>query len=394
MTKVKLKEATKELNQKAGEILEESARIRRSAEHRFLSAVLALMICVSLFAGLAAPKAEAAGSASYVDFVEFGMYAWNSRGIGIAALRTDGTVALWDPDAVLSGKELSRVRAWKNVVQLMDAGEALLALRADGTVDAAIYDEKNAPFDRSAVNEWRNIRMLVCYNAYHCYAVGWDGKLYYTGGELFTDMEPYDFSRWTNLKKLVAGVCPKSEYMLGLCWDGTVIDNRVLDSQMEGFDLPWSGETKNIVDIASNGWLDLALRADGTVLLRGTDRRVYEKTIRQWKNVASVCFVQDYAVGLLKDGTVVCVDSDLQKAVSGWRNVRTLLPLPGYYALIAVLADGSVKTAYLGEYDPFSSGDLENWTNIKRICAGDGIIYGEQADGHFLTVGFDLKNLK
>ena len=32
MTKVKLKEATKELNQKAGEILEESARIRRSAE--------------------------------------------------------------------------------------------------------------------------------------------------------------------------------------------------------------------------------------------------------------------------------------------------------------------------------------------------------------------------
>ena len=32
MTKVKLKEATKELNQKAGAILEESARIRRSAE--------------------------------------------------------------------------------------------------------------------------------------------------------------------------------------------------------------------------------------------------------------------------------------------------------------------------------------------------------------------------
>ena len=32
MTKVKLKEATKELNQKAGTILEESAGIRRSAE--------------------------------------------------------------------------------------------------------------------------------------------------------------------------------------------------------------------------------------------------------------------------------------------------------------------------------------------------------------------------
>ena len=32
MTKVKLKEATKELNQKAGAILEESARIRRNAE--------------------------------------------------------------------------------------------------------------------------------------------------------------------------------------------------------------------------------------------------------------------------------------------------------------------------------------------------------------------------
>ena len=32
MAKVKLKEATKELNQKASEILEDSARIRRSAE--------------------------------------------------------------------------------------------------------------------------------------------------------------------------------------------------------------------------------------------------------------------------------------------------------------------------------------------------------------------------
>ena len=32
MTKVKLKEATKEINQKAGAILEESARIRRNAE--------------------------------------------------------------------------------------------------------------------------------------------------------------------------------------------------------------------------------------------------------------------------------------------------------------------------------------------------------------------------
>ncbi|MBQ9196329.1 MAG: hypothetical protein IJ157_03715, partial [Clostridia bacterium] len=35
MTKVKLKEATKELNQKANAILEESARIRRSAEQLF-----------------------------------------------------------------------------------------------------------------------------------------------------------------------------------------------------------------------------------------------------------------------------------------------------------------------------------------------------------------------
>lgn len=356
---------------------------------RFLETALMMLLAIGLLAGLAVPTAQAAGSAEYTDFIF-------PRSIGgTAALRSDGTVAIWDQNSVFSDKELARIRSWTDIIQIMDAGDALLALRADGTVDAAVAEFPWGDFDRSEVGKWRNIRTLVCENGYHCFALGWDGKLYMTGkSNMINDQDRLDYSRWKDMKKFVAGVCPKSEYMLGLCWDGTVIDNRTYDSKMEGYDLPWSGETKNIVDIASDGWLDLALRADGTVLVRGSDREGYEESISKWKNVSSICFAGETAAALLSDGTVVFAQSFNEDSGESYQGVREMIPLEDLYGIILLFADGSVKALSSYSDDLGALGELNSWKNITRVWAGTEMAAGLQSNGNILTLGFDLNDLQ
>ena len=356
---------------------------------RFLASVLTLLLTFSLLSGFLMPAAEAAGSATYTDFVFFGY------GPGVAALRSDGTVAVWDPNSMFKNGEIDRVRSWENVVQIMDEGRALLALMADGTVDAAEYDVYESDFNRSTVTRWRNIRELVCSNGYHGFAIGWDGKLYLTGkSNMINGMDRFDFSWWKNLKKLAAGVCPKSEYLLGLCWDGTVVDNRTYDSKMEGCDLPWSGETKNVVDIASDGWLDMALRADGTVVVRGTDREVYEPIVSKRKNVSGICFAGECPVALFCDGTVECaIGDETDEGFSSLHGVRELVQISDFYEVAALFTNGDVKVFSPYQYDSDTYSALDSWKNVTRLWANSGMAVGMQADGSFLTLGFKLSDL-
>lgn len=348
-----------------------------------LASLLSVLLVLSILAGIS-PSAYGASESNILDCAEFG---WSGS---VLILKKDGTIAAKLYSNPYTDSQLDYVKSWKNVVQIAVRDEMIAALHEDGTVSAVnLYEDEFYP-DLSAAAKWKNIRSLIGFDGYHLFALGRDGKLYITGPEKYNGTENYNFSKWKDLKKIVAGVCGKSEYLLGLKADGTVIDVSDSARQQSMDPLPWTGRAENIVDIASNGWIDAALRADGTVIIKGADRKQYEKEVSRWKNIVRILADENFGLlGVMSDGTVVSTATGDYAEINSWKNVREIYSSPG--GMVVGLCDDGKLEICPGLYHDWES--MKKWSNLERFYLGDGIAVGWKRDGSIVTWNIDLTEI-
>lgn len=318
------------------------------------------------------------GKPVYTDFVQ-------ALG-GIAALRADGTVAFYDINGDVSEADKEEIASWSDIVQIMGPG-CLLALRKDGKV--MIVGSTNAYFDEIAddVRNWKNIASLA-HCGIHAFALGKDGKLYVAGQKEIESSELYpDLSKWKNLKKVICGVIPMGEYMLGLKKDGSVLVLPVGEEE-------WTEKPRNVKDIASNGYLNLALLSNGHIAACG--EWLEPETIKEKKNIGSI-FNTNYA--LRKDGSVVILDQFEAESSLRIENVSALYNNDSG-VLLALHKDGTVSFFVDGEPSEMEPDVIRSWKNVVRLWISDDdygkeqmVIVAWMKDGSMAAYGLDLSLL-
>ena len=363
----------------------------------WLATVLAILLLVGV-----APDAQAArnSGAGIVDVAVFNDYSsWDSPSFGVVALRSDGTIVTDNMgDSDLTDEELRAVESWKDIIQISSCSGTLAALRADGTVLAVGNDESG----QCRVEDWRNVTCIVCTVA-RTFGLLADGTVVCTGGESADRyFVPFDASAWTGVKKLICAFCSQGEYLLGLMDDGTVMDICVTydDSWSEvGRYNGWSGKPENIAEISSSGWLHTALRTDGTVICKGTDRELLEDGLSGWADIVQVCSGDTAVVGLCSDGTVVAVplpEEEPYTEILRWTGIKRLY-MGTYNTVIGLRADGTLKVAADDAMHPKQewADRMRGWTDIVdvKIDPGERYVIGWKADGTLVSVGVDFSPL-
>ena len=166
------------------------------------------------------------------------------------------------------------------------------------------------------------------------------------------------------------------------------------------------------VCIAAGGSHVAALKADGTVVTMGYDKKTVSyhytdderpnkipKTIKKeitvgqcntsgWRDIVAVAAGFEHTVGLKANGTVVAVGSNTkgQCKVGGWRSIVAVSA--GHSHTVGLKADGAVVAA--GD-NSFGGCDTGGWRDIVAVSAGSNYTTGLRADGTVVSTDEDYK---
>lgn len=234
-----------------------------------------------------------------------------------AAIRSDGTVAVWGDNDF---GELT-AESWANVIAVGAGDHHIVGLRKDGTVLAAGELE----YGQCNVYGWENI-VAISAGDFHTVGLAENGFVYATG---------YNH----------AGQC---------------------DVQ----DLMYAAQGRRIVALAAGYVHTLALLEDGTVVACGNNE-TGEGNVSAWKDIVLICAGTEFSAGLKVDGTVVLAGQIAEDwDVSGWTDIVNLAAGDGF--LVGVKADGSaVAVGETAKSNPFVNPETAaQWKGIVRIAAG------------------------
>ena len=212
-----------------------------------------------------------------------------------------------------------------------------VGLGADGHVYAC-GDNSSGQCDTSS---WNNA-VSVAAGAWHTVALLKDGTVVAAGRNTEGQC---DTEEWRDIVQIAAG-----DYAtFALCGDGTVLSTGLLDYEEIR---NWSG----IVSITAGSYGIAALRNDGSLwfypVMDGAERL---------KNVEELAINTGFAVGLLKDGSVICTALDLPE----WKNVLTV-SVSGT-AILALESGGFVDARFFRDRDRI---DFSSVIDAVAIAAG------------------------
>lgn len=324
---------------------------------------------------------------------------------GFILLKPDGTVAVRfdrDCDFTYYKEDMLRaVAAWKNITALVCTENMVAGLRADGRVEA-VGLLKDAV---ARIRSWSNISALY-ETARNVIGLRSDGTVVAAGDDVTADFSAdgigifTKITRWTGVKKIVAGTCAQGEYVVGLRSDGTILHEGVQIIGPE-FDR-WTGTPDNIIDIACSGWSLLGLKSDGTAVLTGVDTDYLEEDVSTWSGLRQVICGDTSAAGLKQDGTVVLAPAEASFVAPS--NVTRLDSFGYYQYMIAYLDNG--RLFFFPGFELDRDSELvraaESWENVQKVRIGyiDHFSEGTRAyliglsnDGRLLTAGLDPEEL-
>jgi alpha-tubulin suppressor-like RCC1 family protein len=225
------------------------------------------------------------------------------------ALKTDGTVALWD----YSSYEYWVPPELSNVVALASSGQDYLALKADGTVFAwglNNYGQTNVPAGLSNV-------VAVAAGYRHDLALKSNGTITAWGAN-----DHWQKNIPAGLSNVVA-VAAGEYHSLALKADGTV--TAWGDGSYGQTNVP--ADLSNVVAVASGQLHNLALKADGTVTAWGPSDFGKTNVPAGLSNVLAVAAGANHSMALKADGTVVVWGSNNEgqtNAPAGLSNVAAI----------------------------------------------------------------------
>ena len=275
----------------------------------------------------------------------------------LVGLRNDGTVITngfgWD-------HRQSDVESWTEIVAISAGLSHTVGLKADGTV-VAVGDNSAGQLN---VGFWTNIVTVAAGHFYsfddererhiHGFTVGLrtDGTVV-AAGDMSYSMS--DINSWADVNGLAAAN--------GSVWSGLIVglrtDGTVVTSHQGYFDLSnWS----NIVSVSAGRRLAAGLRANGTVA-----STLEQQELNNWTDIVAISaggntFFNNHIVGLRSDGTVLSVGSH-----------GTHIPHSELISDYTFIPDNRLE--------------VNDWTDIIAISAGDSHTVGLRADGTVVAVG-------
>ena len=285
----------------------------------------------------------------YKDAKERSFALWHINSIMASCDNTIGLQA--DGKVVVAGQNSNRFLStsdWADIVSVSVADQHIVGLKADGTVVAAGTEQE----DVCDVSEWSDI-VEISTNSFHTVGLKADGTVVATGQN---NEGQCNVSSWTNIVAISTG----QFHTVGLKADGTVIATKfTADSTF----FPYAGQCdvsnwNNIASVLARGSRTIGLKTDGTVVAAGSNCDV-----SGWTDIAALEMGQDCTIGLKKDGTVVAI----------WEESHRLDGT-------AVVAANDIKN-YLHE--------VNSWSNIIAVAAGDGFVVGVKRDGTVVAVGIN-----
>ena len=188
-------------------------------------------------------------------------------------------------------------------------------------------------------------------------------------------------------------------YTIGLYGDGSV-DVAGDISWMHGY--PHS-KWKNVMQVSSGFDFVAVLFEDGTVDFQGQNSdKNYEEVLDfvDWKDIAMIDAGYHMVVGLDYGGNIhvtgrnaSSIKSEIESNIEKWKDIisvatgGTSKSSEGF--VVGLKADGTVVTAGKTQY---GINEAQNWTNIKKISAGDYHLVGINMDGKPVAVMNDNPN--
>lgn len=118
----------------------------------------------------------------------------------------------------------------------------------------------------------------------------------------------------------------------------------------------------DLVQVSAEGSFALGLKKDGTVVCAGNSGDACK--VSDWKSIRMIAAGTSHSVGLKSDGTVVCTGSTSACNVSGWSDVAAVYA--GNEITVARLKDGTLKVA--GSVSAASQ--LQAQKNVADVAIG------------------------
>lgn len=211
-----------------------------------------------------------------------------------------------------------------------------------------------------------------------------------TDGTVITKGRKVDTENWTDIVQVCAGI----KYIVGLKEDGTVL------AAGHNGDGQCNVEDWTDVRLIATGWRHtIGLTNDGKILLAG---RVSSKSremaeMYQGTNIKDIVgggggdIGQGHTVILYNDGTCKAFGDNTynQCDVDDWTDIVQISA--GDWHTLGLKSDGTVVVT-----NPTHPGDLytgclrvTDWTDIIRVEAGTGLSVGVKSDGSLVCVGFN-----
>lgn len=202
-----------------------------------------------------------------------------------------------------------------------------------------------------------------------------------------------DVSEWSDIIDVAVG----EQYIVGLRADGTLTAQGI-----DGYGETDIDEWTDIIQIDTGWQHTVGLDNTGNVHIAGFHAETLLKEIAnkkdEWTNIISIStggssghstLGKGHVVGLRADGTVVAVGDNSfgQCNVEEWSDIIAISA--GDYHTVGLKSDGTVITTQ-GEKDfPETCAAMKNWTNITAVSAGYGYTLALKADGSVQAAGFD-----
>ena len=275
----------------------------------------------------------------------------------------------------------------RELAETLSAGTLYtLGIKNDGTVISTGYNKDG----QSNVTEWEDI-VSIAGKGIMSIGLQEDGIVVTTGGIAV------DTSNWDEIIDIAAG----DRYILGLKADGKVVGqgHDLGDGQLD------VTEWKNIVDIEAGWRHTIGLDTKGNIFITGFGSnkliKQYNANREKWTNIVDISTgggVETYGhiLGLREDGTVVAIGNNTfgQCNVEEWTDIIAVAA--GDWHSVGLKKDGSVVAVGTDGKANFYSYEnacsVEEWTDIVAISAGSGYTVGLKKDGSVVAVGYNDEN--
>lgn len=288
-----------------------------------------------------------------------------SRGSGIIVVHNDGTCTLdyLEMDEYngipIESDVVNEVEQWEDIVEVAAGKGFYLGLKSDGTVNIAIDSDRISSPDnfvsmKQEVASWTNIVTIAAdmEKAAALNANGYLATITYSGTQ-------WVYNGYDDDLVAIDGSFNDSALMC-------LTKKGKIESEFGPIFYTDLSEWKNIVKTDSTNEMILALDVDGNV-----KHACYEPLdeLDTWTDMIDISCSSTHIVGLKSDGTVVATP---------------------YIKLGGVLTyNDTSETVVKEEYIPQDKGqyDVENWTDIVAVEAGEWYTLGLKKDGTLLIAG-------